>query len=616
MNEIPRFVWSKRAGMVLAATWWLSFAVVGAAVESDPVIELPKFVVSDYRILPEPESWRYARLPGVEAISNASDRETQKILGEFQLYREVLDSIWPVPSDLNTPLLVVLCGRPGKFETFVPDGADRRTGAGRASLYLHGRWRGAILVDVSVHDVRVEGNWENDVSKTSSVITIDPVQQIFREYVHFRLRQSRPRLPAWFEEGMAQVAMAIRIEDDVIELGKLQDSPLVSIFNTPKQGSGTSSFAADNSIFVGMGEKEADIFAFTNPLKEPVEDGAFVEMFKRRAMIPFGDFIAIGANSPEAQNAIGSAWAKQAYAFVHLGLFGERGRWQKPLAEYLVRSSREPATEALFKSCFGVSYREMGSVLRGYVSYSDYVSHRYHEKTGKRMSPPVVVLRDATPSEVGRIKGQVQLLAGHRDLARAEFIAPYIRGDRDPELLASLGLIERDLGRDDRARKFLSVAAAEHSRDPDAYVQLARLKFVEAYRANQTTPHPLSRQQTIEILALLKPALSLPPPQSEALALYAATLAAGAKAVVKDDLAPLVAGVRRYPTDFELVYDTAVLCAGAGVTEAAHSLTDHGLASVTDAGMRTKFERLKAALPPDLAPQTQGATAKPSRPNG
>ena len=51
----------------------LTFLVLGVALNAqetpsptDPVIELPKFVVTDSRELPQPESWRYATIPGFE----------------------------------------------------------------------------------------------------------------------------------------------------------------------------------------------------------------------------------------------------------------------------------------------------------------------------------------------------------------------------------------------------------------------------------------------------------------------------------------------------------------------------------------------------------------------
>src|SRR4051794_20543804 len=55
---------------------------------AEPLLELPKLTVTDVRRLPPPEPWRYAQIPGFEILSAASDRETQKLLRDFQLFNE------------------------------------------------------------------------------------------------------------------------------------------------------------------------------------------------------------------------------------------------------------------------------------------------------------------------------------------------------------------------------------------------------------------------------------------------------------------------------------------------------------------------------------------------
>ena len=59
-------------------------------------------------------------------------------------------------------------------------------------------------------------------------------------------------------------------------------------------------------------------------------------------------------------------------------------------------------------------------------------------------------------------------------------IAPYVRGERDPRLLAALGLDEKLAGHDERARKFLEAAAAGIAVRARAWLELARLRFDDA----------------------------------------------------------------------------------------------------------------------------------------
>jgi len=85
---------------------------------------------------------------------------------------------------------------------------------------------------------------------------------------------------------------------------------------------------------------------------------------------------------------------------------------------------------------------------------------RFEAKKGQELpEPPAVVLREAADADVGRIKGEVLRLGGHGEAARNTLIAPFVRGEREPRLLAALGLDELQGGRTERARKFLEAAA-------------------------------------------------------------------------------------------------------------------------------------------------------------
>jgi hypothetical protein len=100
-------------------------ALAAVPVASDPIVELPKYVVTDTRELPEPEKWRYAEITGFEILTNASDAKTRRLLGEFQLFNAALGVVWPAiqPSSAE-PATFILCGRGDKFGA-VTRGPDR-----------------------------------------------------------------------------------------------------------------------------------------------------------------------------------------------------------------------------------------------------------------------------------------------------------------------------------------------------------------------------------------------------------------------------------------------------------------------------------------------------------
>jgi hypothetical protein len=587
---------------------------------ADPIIELPKFVVTDSRELPPPESWRYTRLPGFEVLSNASDRATQQLLKDFEMFRQALNVVWPMPQAMNTPVLLILCGRGGKFESFVPAKTDAGPAVARASVYLKGRERSAIVIDVESTVINLASpDFDDPASGVDSTqLSIEHNKQLYREYVHYLLSRSQPRLPAWFEEGMAQIVMAMQFNPKWIEFGRIHDANTVSAVAGMTASVNAMAAAQQETSDDGLG---TSVEAMASA---PAEDRDFNAALMHRALMPMAKLLAVGHDDPIAVNPLGNnVWAKQCYAFVHMGLFGERGQWRKPFSEFLVRSTREPVTEAMFKDCFKMSFRDMGIQLRGYVEYTNYESQIYRAKDkGSFLEAAAVELRDATPAEVGRIKGQAMLLAGNTAGARTEFIAPYIRGDRDPQLLTALGLSEHQAGKDDRARKFLDAAVAGKSSDPDAYLQLAKFRFADAEAAPAAAGGRFSTEQLSAITSLLLTARTLPPPNPETYDLLAETLARSSVRLQRPDLAPLVEGVQRFPGHLKLVYATAALCADAGLIDSAHSLVDYGLGHAPDPATKALFQRLQAALPPiavtsatPSGPPAPNAGSQAARPN-
>src|ERR1043165_9501628 len=89
-------------------------------VASQPAVELPKFVVTDTRELPPPESWRYATIPGFEVLSNGSDRAPPRLLRDFDMFRQALSFVWPVSTRVSQTTTLIICGKGAKFDKFIP----------------------------------------------------------------------------------------------------------------------------------------------------------------------------------------------------------------------------------------------------------------------------------------------------------------------------------------------------------------------------------------------------------------------------------------------------------------------------------------------------------------
>ncbi|MCX6954538.1 MAG: hypothetical protein NTV51_20485 [Verrucomicrobia bacterium] len=472
MNRAPFFVIFRRC-------LWAFFAVLtarlaaqdpAAAAATGPVVELPKFVVTDSRELPQPEAWRYGEIPGFEILTNASDRTTKRLIKDFDMFREALSLVWPVPNRSGVPTSLILCGKGGKFDAFVPAGKSGGPDRALASLFLKNKEQTAIVLDMESTTLNILAvDTANDAATgtDSSLIAVDHDKQLYREYVHYLLSKSEPRLPAWLEEGMAQIIMAMKVDKKYIVFGKVEDPNTVS--------------AQAGAVMAMNALTAADDPDGIQIAGAPAEDRDFNVALQRRALVPFPKFFAVTADSPEAINPLGNnVWAKQCYAFVHMCIYGRGKRYQKPFTTFLARLAKEPPSEELFKECFKMDYKKMLLELSGYISFTDAQHQEYTLKGAGLGDGPPLELREATQAEVGRIKGEALALAGHNAKARLELSAPYHRGERDPRLLAALGLFDQANGEEARGRKFIEAATTAKVTRPRAYLELARYRYADA----------------------------------------------------------------------------------------------------------------------------------------
>ena len=584
----------------------LGFVVAGAGRAAEetlgPVIELPKFIVTDSRELPPPEAWRHAEMPGFEILSNASDKATQRLLKDFALFKQALGYAWPIPDRSSGPTLLIVCGKGGKFDAFVPDGKSSADSA-LASVFLRDRdhEQSAIVIDFETKTLNIAGSDTSNDAATgtdSTQISVDHNKHLYREYVRYLLSKTEPRSPAWFEEGMAQIIMAMKFDRTQIVIGQLEDPNTIS--------AQAGAIQAMNALTAADDPDGAQIAG------APAEDLDFNAALHRKALVPMDKFFAVKHDAPEALNPLGNnRWAKQSYAFLHMCLYGRGGRFQKPFTQFIQRLGKEPASEALFKECFGMDYKKMLFELRGYIEFTDYKVVGLNAKKGESLPvPPPLVLREATQAEIGRIKGEALMMAGHKDKARAALIAPYTRGESDPPLLAALGLFDRAIGENDRARKFLDAAVAAKVVRPAAYLEQARFRYNDALAQPGAADGKFSPAQVTGVLAPLLVARTQPSPSAGIFELAADTWFRSAAIPTREELMLLTEGVQRFPTRLRLIYQTAALCGQAGLNEAAHSLVDHGLKYAPDAAGKARFAELKAALPPDTAPKPEPAAAK------
>ncbi|MDI1319750.1 MAG: hypothetical protein PSW75_06085 [bacterium] len=556
------------------------------AAEEAP-IELPKYTVTTERELPPPEQWYYARIEGFEVLSSAAESTTRKLIGDFQNFAYALDLVWPgIRPNKHASAKLIICGQAKKFEVFQPGnlrGTERVT-----SFHLRSREQAAIVLDqqtkyltlVNAEDTAAAPGGDAQTSAaetTAQVFAPDAFQQLYREYIRFLLSARNVPPPPWLAEGLSQLLMNLHISATEISVGQVEDP---------------NAQAPERSGLVDGVAPAA-----------PSQDRDFNAALGKSRLMPMDELFATAADSNAARLSRG-LWAKQCYAFVHWGLYGDFGKHQKEFITFLLRLDREPLSEEMFKACFKQDYREMLQALRSHIDATRFKFAGVRADQGQKIPwPPAPTVREATQAEVGRLTGEVLTLAGHPDDARTTMITAYRRGERDPALLAALGLAEANGGDSAKARKFLEAAAAVKVVRPRAYVELARLRLADVRAKPEGANGKLSSKQTASVLEPLFTARSQPPALPEVYELIAETWAASASSPGPAQLAVLDEGVRLYPRNAGLVYADATLQVKAGQFAAAEPLIRLGLRVTTDADLRAKYELLKAGRPaPPPAP--------------
>ena len=546
--------WPALLAVLLAA--FFPASLVHAADNSaapGPVIELPKFEVTDSRLLPPLEKWLYAEVPGFEILSNISERETKRFVRDFMLLQSVIREIMPGLNggQVPVPTALLLCGRGKGFDEFLPaDGTVERYGSN--SLFFQTPERAAIVVDFALAELQLED---------STRVESDPYRAFYAAYFRYLIRRqlSRPP-PPWFEEGLVQLFAATEFDRKTIVFAQIGD---------------------------GFGAEKI---------------GDFNRLLNERALMPLGEML-----SPQPRTR-GTFWAAQCYCFVHYCLYGLNKKNQQAFIRYVYRLNDEEPTEALFKECFGKTYNQFATELRGHIGFTAGKKIEFRAKKGQEIpEPPAVALKPGSDADVGRIKGEVLRLGGNGTAARNHLVAPYVRGERDPRLLAALGLDEKLAGQDARARKFLEAAAAAQVQRARAYLELARLRLDEARASQKDGKGQLSVEQVGAVLTPLFTARQQPPPMAEVYSLIAETWSVSAMPPQEEHLAVVLEGVVRFPRDMPLLMQATLLAAKRGFFERAKELAGRGVKLARDPAEKDRFQALASAF-------ETGATVEPPKP--
>jgi hypothetical protein len=185
---------------------------------------------------------------------------------------------------------------------------------------------------------------------------------------------------------------------------------------------------------------------------------------------------------------------------------------------------------------------------------------------------PALDLVDANPSEIARVRGEWERLetryvrkhlpeleVNYLMQARWTLRRAIEHGDKDPRLLASIGLLELDADNEAGARKYLEEAAEQGIVKPRANFELAQLRYNALQGRSKRNDGKFTVEQAEPVLELLLFASHQSPALPQVYALMAEVCANLAEPPPPRVLEVIDEGLKLFPNDPELKNRPAVL---------------------------------------------------------
>ncbi|QYM79630.1 STN domain-containing protein [Horticoccus luteus] len=555
------------------------------------IIALPPYLVEDSVTPP----WRYAQAPGLEVISRCPDDFVSELVATNDRLRQLLELILPARLQWHSdvPTAYVLLSdqtSPAATRELLAKLQERATSGAEVTVRTIPNYRFADADALAVFFIF------NENLGTPQQLVLTP------GYLRYLMENRVPALPRWFVEGLLKI----------YENAQVTTTP----FGTSLARADTAFFRPRTDFSRGVPPAAEDRNRIVLP---PVTWSALTASGKKdddaekAGWMPLAALLAEGPAQAEA-DPTAVLRGEEAALLIRWALDDAKGERAEALWRFVDACSRAPAAERAFTASFGLTYAEAETQLRKYlpsVGKKSVVLRRTQMDEA-----PTVELRDATAEEVARLKGDLsrlevgyirefQPVLTEKYLAQAQRVLrrAYDRGDRDPRLLAIMGLCACDAGDDAAARPLLEAAAGAGVVRPRVYFELARIVYAEA-RAHAAGGE-LARAEQEQVLRWLAAGRRQAPALPQVYDLYAALWLQARTRLERGDLAVLDEGLALFPRRVRLIYGAAMLNALSGEAARAVALTQQGLALAPEATMREHLEKLQAVLTTAEAAETK-----------
>ena len=496
--------------LAFLGSWFVLSAAEPVKVEMS--VQLPPFIVETTKGIP----WRYGRIPEFEILSRCEEGTTDRLVLAYLRASRLLGTVLPPRYQLALDVPPTLIFYDEKSWSAVEKDAAAALFRSRTILSSD------PLPGVPAAPAGSRGFFDNlmlsdaDVIATFTVVssrTVD-LQETYLtpEYVKSLLVSRQPALPKWLIAGFLRVYARMKFQDDMVRLEYKR-----------WQFGERPALASRNATAEEMMPSLADFFS---------------EQSLRAGRDPW-------------------IWIDQAELFVAWGINpAEPGRvtafWR-----FVELASTGPPTEEGFQACFGFGYAEAARQMVAYAASSRRTEWPFPRENARLPGFRTCV---ATEGEIARIKGdwerlEVRYVRKHApdlestyvDLARRTLRKAYDHDDRDPRLLAVLGLLEVDAGNKTAAREFLEAAVAQAVVRPRAYYELARLRYDVLFGRSTRDDGKLTPEQANSILEPLLAGSRQAPPLAAVYELMSHVAFHSTEPPSAEILAALAEGERLFP---------------------------------------------------------------------
>ncbi|HEY0864013.1 MAG TPA: hypothetical protein VGD97_07915 [Lacunisphaera sp.] len=497
----------------LAGVLAMPALAAGATESDDKAVELPPFVVTKLVFGPP---WRYAEIPGYEILSQCSDTETYEIVAA--LWRGPQLVLPPAMQPrFSLPMTVVLFNQPPTNTAGAPAPEfDEPTGQGGS------KW--VKLIKRTLDDRRsyAINLWPESFDRPST----------YRFDTATLLGRRAPTAPVWLQAGLSGPQGLYRAGVHWVAPDKEKTVPAATWHSNEERQRALQliDIARKRLSLGGRGLAPSSLAAFLPPMTVLFEDG------------------------PPADAVAAARWSSMAALFVRWGLYGRTPANPAQFWRFAERACAEPMSETLFRECFDRSYADVHAELSWYLPIA--LKDEGTAPVDDMRPVPRITLREATGTEIARLRGEWErmeaavlaprfpdLAQEYREQAAGTLNRAYLKGSRDPRLLASMGLLALDNGELTLAARHLEQAVDARVAGVRPYLEAARLRWAAAVKDESAAVPPEVLAGIINLLMITE---QQEPPQAAVYLLLAKAVAQGGPAT-PEQAAALRRGLTFFP---------------------------------------------------------------------